>query len=559
MNVNTCIIKHQGLFLVRIISIIIVLTIVSCKYNDYASEPDGEINGYGYVDLELPSGTLWATMNIGANKIEDFGEYYAWGESEAKLVFSWYNYKYYKVRYSERPNAFPTYNELENIGEEIQNTKYDAAHVIMEGTWVMPTKAQIDELQDSSYCEWTWINNGYCVKSKINGKSIFLPAAGLTESDLDDASNSGYYQSSTLCEGIPSCNYFLCFHIGNHSTNGSSIYYGRTIRPVICATASSEPSVTTGQPIYNDKSTATVLNCEIKGKWSSVLNHGICWNTSGNPTVSDYYKVEGHRGVPSYNSVINGLEEGKTYYIRAYATNNVGTSYGEEIIYTHKNNNTSDGKQNGHDYVDLGLPSGTKWATMNIGASAPEDYGNYYAWGETETKEDYSWNTYTYFFDNNGNYVPYDDNWHVESGELKDIGSNIAGTQYDVAHMKWGDSWQIPTSAQMDELQNREYCEWIWTFLNGVKGYIITSKLNGKSIFLPACGVFYSCEQQHMNTDGHYWLSTSETSNTFYADYLIFSSVSYDTRHKSEFFHDNDCRNHGRAIRPVFTRKNEEK
>lgn len=551
MNVNTCIIKHQGLFLVRIISIIIVFTIVSCKNNDCASEPDGEINGYGYVDLELPSGTLWATMNIGANKIEDFGEYYAWGESEAKLGFSWYNYKYYKVRYSERPNAFPTYNELENIGEEIQNTKYDAAHVIMEGTWVMPTKAQIDELQDSSYCEWTWINNGYCVKSKINEKSIFLPAAGVKESDLDD-SNSGYYQSSTLCEGIPSCNYFLGFYSGNHSTNGSSIYYGRTIRPVICATASSEPNVVSGHPIYNDKSTATVLNCQIKGRWSSVLNHGICWNTSGNPTISDNYKVDGHRGVSSYNAVINGLEEGLTYYIRAYATNNIGTSYGEEVMYIHANNNLlADGQKNGHDYVDLGLPSGTKWATANIGASVPEDYGNYYAWGEIEIKEDYSWSTYKYFFDNNGDNVPYDDNWRVESGELKDIGCNIAGTQYDVAHMKWGDSWKIPTSAQMDELQNKEYCEWTWTLLNGVKGYIITSKLNGKSIFLPACGVFYSNEQQHMNTDGHYWLSTSETSNTFYADHLMFSSDSYETRHKSDLFQDYNGRDHGRAIRPV--------
>ena len=243
----------------------------------------------------------------------------------------------------------------------------------------------------------------------------------------------------------------------------------------------------------------------------------------------------------------------------AYPELRFGTSYGEEIIYTHKNNNTSDGKQNGHDYVDLGLPSGTKWATMNIGASAPEDYGNYYAWGETETKETYNWSTYKYFFDNNGDNVPYDDNWRVESGELKDIGCNIAGTQYDVAHMKWGDSWKIPTSAQMDELQNRKYCEWIWTFLNGVKGYIITSKLNGKSIFLPACGVFYSNEQQHMNTDGYYWLSTSETSNTFYADYLIFSSDSYETCHKSELFQDYNGRDHGRAIRPVFTRKNEAK
>ena len=70
-------------------------------------------------------------------------------------------------------------------------------------------------------------------------------------------------------------------------------------------------------------------------------------------------------------------------------------------------------------------------------------------------------------------------------------------------------------------------------------------------MFLPACGVFYSNEQQHMNTDGHYWLSTSETSNTFYADYLIFYSDSYETRHKSELFQDYNGRDHGRTIRPI--------
>lgn len=209
-----------------------------------------------------------------------------------------------------------------------------------------------------------------------------------------------------------------------------------------------------------------------------------------------------------------------------------------------------DGKVNGYGYVDLGLPSGTLWATMNIGASAPEDYGNFYAWGEIETKEDYCWKTYKYFFDNNGNYVPYDDKWQVESGELIDIGNNIAGTEYDVAHMKWGDSWEIPTIAQMDELQNKEYCDWAWTLMNGVKGYFITSKLNGKSIFLPACGKF-SPYRQHMNIDGYYWLSTSETANTFYADYLVFCSDSHETCRKSEHFQDYNGRDHGRTIRPV--------
>lgn len=188
---------------------------------------------------------------------------------------------------------------------------------------------------------------------------------------------------------------------------------------------------------------------------------------------------------------------------------------------------------------------------MNIGASAPEDYGNFYAWGEIETKEDYSWKTYKYFFDNNGNYVPYDDKYRVESGELTDIGNNIAGTEYDVAHMKWGDSWEIPTIAQMDELQNKEYCEWAWTFINGIEGYFITSKLNGKSIFLPACGMFYSIYRQHMNNDGLYWLSTSEISNSFYADHLVIYSEIHETRRNSKYIQFGNSRDYGMAIRPV--------
>ncbi len=120
--------------------------------------------------------------------------------------------------------------------------------------------------------------------------------------------------------------------------------------------------------------------------------------------------------------------------------------------------------------IDLGLPSGTKWACCNIGASCPEEYGGYYAWGETEEKSYYDWNTYKYYNENSG---------------VVNIGSDIAGTSYDVAHVKWGGSWRMPTTEQQQELLNN--CSSEWTSENGIYGRRFTGP-NGASVFLPAAG-----------------------------------------------------------------------
>ena len=122
---------------------------------------------------------------------------------------------------------------------------------------------------------------------------------------------------------------------------------------------------------------------------------------------------------------------------------------------------SSDTTIDGHDYVDLGLPSGTLWATCNVGATNPEDYGDYYAWGETTTKSDYSESTYTY------------------SGNPTEL-----PTSADVAYVTWGSNWRMPSLAQFQELSS--YTTTTWTTLNGFYGWLITSKLNGTSIFLPA-------------------------------------------------------------------------
>lgn len=121
--------------------------------------------------------------------------------------------------------------------------------------------------------------------------------------------------------------------------------------------------------------------------------------------------------------------------------------------------------------VDLGLPSGVKWANCNVGASSPEGFGGYYAWGETFEKESYAITDYTYYKSSKQEWV--------------DIGTNISGTRYDVACQKWGGDWRMPTKEEIEELIDE--CSWQWTSINKVNGYRITGP-NGNSIFIPAAG-----------------------------------------------------------------------
>ena len=186
------------------------------------------------------------------------------------------------------------------------------------------------------------------------------------------------------------------------------------------------------------------------------------------------------------------------------------------------------GIENGHEWVDLGLPSGTKWATCNVGASNPQEYGNYYAWGETTTKETYSWSTYL-----DGNISIYSD-CGTDKDLLKGV-TDIAGTQYDAAKANWGGKWRMPTREQQDELC--EQCYWVWTenYNNSnVKGYIVykakgeadkgkyvykgkapssSYSLSDAHIFLPAAGYRGNGSLYGAGSYGLYW------SSSLYTDY----------------------------------------
>ena len=180
--------------------------------------------------------------------------------------------------------------------------------------------------------------------------------------------------------------------------------------------------------------------------------------------------------------------------------------------------------------VDLGLPSGIKWRGWNVGASKPEEYGDYYAWGETSTKADYGWSTYKWGKSSSASFSRY--------GEDRKTQFSDYDYADDAARAVLGDGWRTPTSAEWTELLNK--CSWRWTTSNGVKGMLVTGS-NGNSIFLPAAG--YKGERGLTNAGsyGDYW------SSTLYGGNLSYSVDFYASGHEKG----SNTRNCGLTVRPV--------
>ena len=262
------------------------------------------------------------------------------------------------------------------------------------------------------------------------------------------------------------------------------------------------------------------------GGGAYVVERGVCWNTSGNPTVLDIRVKDVEGGLGTYISNITGLEHNTTYYVRAYAVNANGVAgYGPEVSFT-----TLLDPANGREYVDLGLS--VKWATCNVGATTPEEYGDYFAWGETTTKTGYT----------EGNCptsgLSYSE---LQSQGCIDGEGNLTA-QYDAATANWGGNWRMPTKAELQELIDK--CTWTWTTQNGVKGYKVTSKTNGNSIFLPAAGYRHGSSLLSAGSYGDYWSSTPDE----YDDYYAFNLYFYSSYHGMS----GDYRGFGQSVRPIL-------
>ena len=182
-----------------------------------------------------------------------------------------------------------------------------------------------------------------------------------------------------------------------------------------------------------------------------------------------------------------------------------------------------------HESVDLGLS--VKWATCNVGAVNPEDFGDYFAWGETVAKEDYSWETYA--LGNLNHFTKYNETDGLTVLEFSD----------DAATVNWGCEWRMPTASEIQELIDN--CTWNWSITNGVYGYIVTSNINSNSIFLPSAGYYYGTSLDE-DIDGAYWsssLNTDPTQFSMSAWYLYF--------YNQNIFNSFYSRDSGHVVRPV--------
>jgi len=514
------------------------------------SEPTGYVNGYGYVDLGLPSGTLWATMNVGASTPEGYGDHYAWGETTTKETYGWSTY-----RYCNGSNRLTKYCSNSSWGDNgftdnltTLEASDDAATANWGSGWRMPTETEMYELKNNCTVTGSTQNgvNGLLFTGP-NGNSIFLPAAGNRHYEVAFAAGAGsygYYWSSSLnWSSSPNANLPYCAWILNILSNGG--YYmsapardeGNSVRPVCI----SVPNVTTGTASSITATGATLSGNVTFDGGATVTDRGFLYGTNASNLTQT---VQSDSGTGSFTSALTGLTSGTTYYYKAYATNSVGTAYGEVRLFIPRNSEVTTGTLNGHDWIDLGLPSGTLWATCNVGATNQEDCGNYYAWGETTAKTTYDWSTYRYC---NGSYntlTKYFINSSFGSQRLTDNLTTLEASD-DVAAANWGVDWRMPIRSEMEELYNN--CTVTWTTQNGVNGRLFTGP-NGNSIFLPAAGYRDGSDLLGAGSHGDYWSSSLSGilhygGNQHHAWYLYFDSGDYEMRDFE--------RCEGQSVRPV--------
>ena len=443
-----------------------------------------------WVDLGLPSGTLWATMNVGANAPEEYGHYIAWGETAPKEVYTWENYKWCDG--SENTlTKYCTDNRFGTIDNKTElDPNDDAAFVNWGPSWRTPTEEQYLELE--SRCTWTWTTkngvSGYLVKGR-NGNSLFLPAAGYrVGNSLSAAGSNGYYWSRALYSANDPCfaRGMEFTGSGHQGSYGAQRYKGCIVRPVRMSQDDvyiGQKSLDLGGVLIGESCSdeLTIVNCTMDNITIKVTTDAPFSFQLEEGSVASMTVV-----VPAISSVqVKVLFTSTTpgEYDSNVTIQCSAFDDGQKVIPVHAFAFTDDFLQ--QDYVDLGLPSGTLWATRDIGANSPVEYGDRFAWGETEPKNSY--NLYNYKWCH-GTYTSF-----TKYCTDSDYGTvdylTVLEPEDDAATVNWGPEWCMPSVQQIKELINS--CTTTKAQLNGVLGHLVTGP-NGNTMFMPANNYYWS-------------------------------------------------------------------
>ena len=488
-----------------------------------------------WVDLGLPSGTLWAAYNVGADAPEEYGDYFAWGETEPKEVYDWSTYKWCNGTNDSLTKYCSTngYGVLDHKNE--LDCEDDAAYVNWGPLWCMPTHEQQVELMN--VCTWTQTTlngvNGYLVTGP-NGNKLFFPYTGeRSGSELMYAgSSAGYWPRTLFAADAGQIMYLRWNEVRTAWTYRCMGYTVRAVRSqqlIVEQQNFDFGEVPIGQTRRGE---LTIINNTAEAQTLTVSADEPFLLEQGEGSASSITVVVPGNSSGTVKVVYTATEPGEfngnvTFQSPAF-------DGGERVIpvqaFAYSDNVPE------HRYVDLGLPSGTLWATCNVGASAPEEFGDYFAWGETEPKEDYLWTTYKWC---NGSdqtltkYCTYDYFGTVDS-------LTVLYPEDDAATVNWGSSWCMPTEDQFLELYR--LCSKIWTTRNGVNGYLYIGP-SGNTLFLPATGKRIGSSLQESGTRGYYW-SRSLVEDITYSAWCLNFGLDY--MHSSS-----NSRNLGITVRAV--------
>ena len=323
-------------------------------------------------------------------------------------------------------------------------------------------------------------------------------------------------------------------------------YSNKTIERESRITTTSQTSIAavlTDTATNITKSSAKVQIYIIDNGGEYITECGAVLGTTANPTISDR-KVASINKTGTITLELTDLKAETNYYVRAYAINAKGVSYGNTISFS----TLKLPFENGHEYVDLGLS--VKWASCNIGASSPEEYGGYYAWGETKTKQEkagtgsvpmpYEWGDYKYCLGQSYTLTKYcTDLSYAYITNVKDNKTKLDISD-DAANVNWGGQWRMPTKSEMEELKSK--CRWEWSEKDGIYGYIVRG-INGNSIFLPSAGYMNEKSlESHSGRPGYYW-----SSNLY--DYPTDAYILYFAENTTRISGHDRC--YGLSIRPV--------
>lgn len=446
------------------------------------------------VDLGLS--VKWSSFDLDASAFGSIGPSYDWGDISSEHNWSWSQYKWCEGT----ENTLTKYNVNKDFGL-VDNLitidlSDDAANVKLGGKWRIPNSSEWEELHNE--CTWTWTTlngrSGVKVQGK-NGNWIFLPYSN----------GWGYWGANLSADN-------------NYSTKAYNLYFNYVSeRTFVYSAGSPRISPCRIRPVYGDLKPEKVVDVSLnkttlymKPEETYVLSSTVIPANATNGSVV-WYSNNTSVATVSSSGLVTAKSNGTA--LITVTTNDGGKTASCQVIVNDINPTIPV-----PEVIDMGLS--VKWASFNIGASKPEEYGDYYAWGETVTKSNYCWSTYIFGTSESGPFSKY--NTNVSYGTVDNIVKLELGPYGDdVASKKLGGKWRMPTGDEWSELNSK--CTWVWATRNGVNGYQVTAT-NGNSIFLPAAGYRDGTNLAFEGRSADFWSSSLYTDNPRSSMYLGVSS-----------------------------------